>query len=350
MLDRAEDLQLAVVADIPLPKFYNNQNYWSSDMNGVKQRIAKTVSQHKDHPALLYWNLGNEIGYPEVYEFSDFFKNFNGLIEVIHKNDPFHPVSTALIAGSRRTLISISLRSPQLDFVSLNSFGSLRNLAPMLESISLLWDGPYVISEWGINGPWEEEETSWGAPIEQTSTKKAEILPTRYYSEVLQDKSCLGSFYFYWGTKYERTNTWFSLFQEDSTRSQVFYSLKNVWNNKKSDYKGPEIKYALLNDRGAMESIVLNSGSTAKAELLLQNPEDSLNIHWVIRKEAWENILEETSEIKNKWKERFDSKAIFEVPKEEGPYRIFVYVKDRNGNHASTNIPFYVINPVNGKN
>ena len=33
---------------------------------------------------------------------------------------------------------------------------------------------PYFISQYGYNGPWEQHKTSWGAPIEPTSSKKAE--------------------------------------------------------------------------------------------------------------------------------------------------------------------------------
>jgi len=40
-----------------------------------------------------------------------------------------------------------------------------------------------------------------------------------------------------------------------------------------------------------------------------------------------------------------DNKATFITPTEEGPYRIFAYIYDQNGNFATTNTPFYVLNP-----
>ncbi|WP_373057099.1 glycoside hydrolase family 2 TIM barrel-domain containing protein [Zunongwangia sp. H14] len=343
ILDQAENLDLAVVVDIPLPTFEENKKYWNGDLKKVKQRIKTTVSRYKDHPALLYWNLGNEIGYPEGYKNSQFFKKFNGIIEVVHSYDPNHPVSTAIVAGSRKTILSISFRSPELDFISLNAFGSLSGLEPMLQSISLLWDGPYVISEWGLNGPWEAKKTSWGAPVEQTSTKKAELLKGRYHSGAINNEACLGSFYFYWGIKQERTITWFSLFNQDSSRSQVYHSLENLWTDKHNKYPGPEIEYALLNGEGALKSNILIAGDTAKADLILQQNVDSLNIHWEIRKEAWNNIFVQRPVIKNLIMNKYGNKATFQVPFEEGPYRLFVYIKDRYNNFATTNIPFYVV-------
>ncbi len=35
--------------------------------------------------------------------------------------------------------------------------------------------------------------------------------------------------------------------------------------------------------------------------------------------------------------------AIFETPKEEGPYRIYAYLEDQDGYVATCNTPFYVL-------
>jgi hypothetical protein len=34
----------------------------------------------------------------------------------------------------------------------------------------------------------------------------------------------------------------------------------------------------------------------------------------------------------------------FRTPKNEGPYRIYVYISDDSGNYTSHNLPFYVVN------
>lgn len=308
------------------------------------------MTKYKDHPALLYWNLGNELNYPVFYTRTSFFSDFNELIDIIHSIDPNHPVSTAVIAGSRQTLISINLRSPELDFISLNSFGSLTGLEETFESISFIWKGPYVISEWGTNGPWEENMTSWEAPIEPTSTKKAEILRERYNSEVIKDEACLGSIVFYWGNKQERTPTWFTIFSENDSKTQSYYELSNLWNETSIPYKGPKINYALLNKKGSPSNIVLSSGEEAEAELLLLKPEkDSLQYTWEIRKESWFDIFEEPPVIDNLISENGEKIFQFQTPKTEGPYRLYVYVKDNQNNLATTNIPFYVLNPENGE-
>ena len=347
-LDKANALGLAVMVDIPLPQHENDFNELDFDI--VKKKIKNLVFQHKDHPALLYWNLGNELLLPNFYESTNFFTNFNSLIDVIKETDLNHPVSTALIGGNRRMLVSIALKSPDLDLISINSFGSLSNLHKRLESISLIWKGPYVISEWGVNGPWEEDKTIWAAPIEDTSTKKAEIIRERHNAQAMQDNYCLGSIYFFWGNKQEGTPTWFSTFSENGNKSQAYHELSRLWGHDTTKYNGPEINYALLNKEGAFKSLILSPGELANVEILFQTTNlNSLEFTWELRKEAWFDILERQPKINMTIINQSHNKLKFMTPENEGPYRVFFYVKDSLNNFATTNIPFYILNPNNGE-
>lgn len=349
-LDAAHKAGLAVIVDIPLPKFGDGSRFYESDLTPAKKKISALVSKFKDHPALLYWNVGNELYYPTFYKSTSFFDSFNSLVDLVKEEDPNHPVSTAIIGGNRRRLASVALRSPGLDFISINSFGNLTNLKERMEPIAFIWNGPYVISEWGVNGPWEEESTTWKAPIEHTSSKKAEILEERYNSPVMQDPKSLGNVVFFWGNKQERTNTWFSIFSKAGQKSESYYTLNNLWTKNNSNYKGPKVNYALLNGRGAPENIILSSGEKSKAQVLLHNTEkDSFQYEWKIQKEAWADIEKEEPAEEGLIDENTGQKVIFTVPKKEGPYRLYVYVTDHENNFSTTNIPFYVLNRKNGE-
>ena len=71
---------------------------------------------------------------------------------------------------------------------------------------------------------------------------------------------------------------------------------------------------------------------------------------WELLPETWSGEYGEYNEwsIKGKPKSVINSlisvegnEATFIAPKEEGPYRIFAYIYDQNGNFATTNTPFY---------
>ncbi|MFD0977790.1 glycoside hydrolase family 2 TIM barrel-domain containing protein [Salinimicrobium gaetbulicola] len=347
-LDKAHEYGLAVIVDIPLPKYGDGSKFYEKDLSVPKKKIASLIRKFKDHPALLYWNLGNELYYPTFHKDVKFFSSYNSLVDLVKKTDPDHPVSTAVIGGNRRRLASILMRSPDLDLISINSFGNLTNLDDRMKPFNMIWNGPYVITEWGVNGPWEEDKTNWGAPIEQTSSKTSEILAERYASEVMNASNCMGSVVFFWGNKQERTHTWFSIFSEEGKRSESFHTLKNLWNNEPLEYAGPQIYYAYLNGRGSPESIILTPGIQAEAEVvMLSKKVDSLEYSWEIRPEAWSDIEKDQPVLKQLTPKISSSKIKFTTPQKEGPYRLFVYVFDKENNYSTSNIPFYVLNPAN---
>lgn len=383
-LDEAYKYDLAVIVDIPIPEYSKLYNlYDDEDENAIlKQEIKDLVHQHKDHPALLVWNLGNEVNYPFVFKKNDFIKTFNELVSIIHDVDPNHPVSTSIIGVGRKTMSSIYIHSPELDIISFNTFGNTRFVNSNLAQISFLFGPrPYFFSEYGPNGPWESNTTSWGAPIEATSSIKSKSIRTRFNMiNDIEDPANLGSLLFYWGTKLERTHTWFSLFK-DGYKSEIINVIESLW--KQPDFS-PELnerdfilanntdanddiifstaelhqsdtsprlsgmEHMLVNNKGAHDNIIFSPSELSHAEIIFQeNNNNRVRIDWEIYPEAW---YSDTSElILNNYKPidtfvNFEkNKTTFLAPIKEGPYRIFAYIYNQDGFYATTNIPFYVL-------
>lgn len=350
-LDKAKELGLAVVVDIPLPHYEDTESFEDEQLfTEMKKRVRRVVKKHKDHPALLYWNLGNEVHYPGFYRRLDFFSNFESLVDLIRQIDPNHPISTTVAGGNRKRMTSIALRGPGLDLISINIFGALPRLHERPEFDRFLWEGPFVISEWGYSGPWEVQNTAWGAPLENTSNAKAEIIRERFGSEVMQNEACLGNMIFYWGHKQESTPTWFSIFSEDGGKSSAFYTMHNLWSDDTLTYNGPHIEEIQLNNQRGMDNIILNPNEPAGAEIFLQDSGlDSLEFAWEIRKEAWAKMYEEQPIIEGLIQEQSLLKVAFNTPEREGPYRLLVYIKAPNGDFATANVPFYILNAAHGE-
>jgi hypothetical protein len=347
-LDLAQELKLAVVVDIPMPRYYTDPQFYENAelFEQLRNKVVEVVKKHNSHPALLYWNLGNELYYPYFYKKTKFHSRFNNLIDLIHELDPNHPVSTTTIGANKLRVISIRMKSPQLDFISFNSFGVLSSFEDHLRPIRPFWNGPLVITEWGINGPWEAEKTSWRAPIEETSTKKAEHIAERYYHYIkpLKKNNSLGSFIFYWGQKNEVTPTWYSLFNGD-LKSEAVFQLTKIWTGEETSYPGPKLDYLLMNGKGAAENIIIAPGERTKATVKL--PKDSganYTFFWEVREESWYafNISKEIAGVNF---QQLEEGLFFNAPEKEGPYRLHLLVTNNTGFFASANIPFYVLNP-----
>lgn len=354
ILDNALKNNLAVIIDISIPKFTEENNYYSIKQNNIalKQNIRKLVRKHKDHPALLFWNLGNELDYPLVLIKNSFINTFNELIDIIHNEDPNHPVGTSLIPSRPQTL-SIHLHSQNLDLIGFNAFGNLKMVKPLMEKMAIATNSlPYYISEYGSNGPWEESMTPWAVPIEQTSTKKGKQYAEQYTSHIITNKESMGDLVFFWGQKQEHTHTWFSIFDEKGRKSQVFYDVKQLWGNSVSkDEYPPQIDYMLINNQGAKERLVYNANDIKTAEIFIQNKkktDTTYQYEWEVYAEGWNyNQTEKENRPKKiaiSIKNKKDNSLTFQVPEKEGPYRLFVYVYDDKGNFATSNTPFYVLN------
>lgn len=351
ILDRAYQNNLAVIIDIPIPKYTKEYNFYEDEKNNVelKDSIKILVNKYKNHPALLFWNLGNELDYPLVVKKNSFINTFNELIDIIHAEDPDHPVGTSLIPSRTQTL-SLHLHSPQLDLIGFNAFGNLKMVKPLMKKIALATNVlPYYISEYGNNGPWEETVTPWRVPIEQTSTKKAEQYIGLYNLYIRADKESLGDLAFFWGQKQEHTHTWFSIFDEEGRKSQVFYSLKSLWGSPINENdKPPQIKYMLIDNQGANDSLVYNANEIKTARIIMESKLDTTyQYKWEVFNEGWNYKQTEKEDRPRKLPiniiDKKDRSLTFNVPDKEGPYRIFVYVYDQKGNFATTNIPFYVL-------
>ncbi len=350
LLNDAAAHNIAVVAGLSLPhssiwSFYNDTAKVAAQLRAYREVVRK----YKSHPALLMWCLGNEVDFPYRPRYKRFYKAFNDLVKMIHEEDPDHPVTTALEGFSRRCVYNIKIKVPQLDLISINVFGRLWSLQDDLNRFSWFWNGPFLVSEWGINGLWESEKTAWGSPIENTSNKKAEHYAERYKYMPVNDPRFLGAFVFFWGQKQEGTPTWFSLFSGDSAVSETVNVMKQIWTGESPTSHAPRIKYMLLEGKGAKDNILLNPDSIYHAELLMEGPApDSIRLNWEMMAEDWfqktrlELNVKKPQDYNNLLSPDKGLTVSFRTPPAEGPYRLFVTVFDKKGYFSTANTPFYV--------
>lgn len=351
VLDSAQANNLSVIVGLPVHdnrflSFYDNE----SDVEKQFQQIKQAVNKYKHHPALLMWCLGNELNFSTRITYLNFYKSFNDLTDMIHQDDPDHPVTTALLNFNRTHILNLSLRC-NLDLLSFNLFGGLGTLKAKIKDFSWLWDGPYLLTEWGIDGAWSgREQTAWGAYIEDTSHKKAEIYYDRYLKNIPHDDPrFLGSCVFFWGHKQEGTHTWFSMFDETGAASEAVDVMQLVWSGKRSGKTFPNIDYMLLNKKGTRSNVIVSANSKITAELILSNDNKGFKrILWEVYPEDWyrkngrSQELKLTPLAKHSYNNRV-TKVTLQSPAREGPYRIFAKIYDQNGTFATCNTPFYVI-------
>lgn len=352
ILDSARVNNIAVIVGLPLPNsgdisLYDNSGISQARLNAFRSLIRR----FSKHPSVLMWCLGNELDFPYKWTYNAFYRAFNNLTDMIRQEDPDHPITTTVLNFNPKYIFNLRMRC-DIDIISFNIFGNLPLLRRDLANFAWFWKGPYLLLEWGINGPWQgTEQTAWGAYIEDTSNKKAEIYKRRYQQSMpLEDPRYLGSCVFFWGDKQETTHTWFSIFDENGAPSETVGTMRAIWTGKPSPWKYPGLRYMLLNRKGARDNIILAPQSPATAEvLMLKGHRPVHSIRWQIFKEDWYRKNHNNSTAKLKAIMTVNNpgsnlRMAFAAPMEEGPYRIFAMVYDEKGHFASCNTPFYVVN------
>lgn len=350
ILKEANKNGIAVIVGLPIPQS-RHLSFYNDTAKVIKQyqAIKQIVNLHKSDPAILMWCVGNELSFPNKWTYANFYSAYNDIVDLIHQDDPDHPVTTTIVNFQQKDIFNIKMRT-STDIISFNIFGKLRTLEDDLNKFSWFYDDPYLITEWAIDGPWDgTPHTAWQAYIEPSSTRKAEYYLQRYQLDMpVNDPRFLGSCMFYWGQKQEVTSTWFSLFDQEGNQTAAVLSAKQIWTGKKSTADFPKVMEMLMDHKKAADNIIYEPGVPAHAGLLMENTTKSIvKVKWEIYKEDWyKNADVNNSKALRPVPANFsytdDFQVTFTTPQKEGPYRIFVTVYDHQGHIANSNLPFYI--------
>lgn len=320
---------------------YDDAKAVTAQLEGFRQ----VVRELKDHPALLMWGVGNEADL--FYDNFKVWDAINDIAAMIHEEDPNHPTLTVTAGLDVAEVQLIKERAPHIDVYGINTYAGLLGIGKELRQYG--WDRPYIIAEWGPNGHWEVPTTEWGASIEQTSTEKAASYQLRYEKGIANDpEMCIGSYVFLWGAKQETTGTWYGLFLEDGTETAVMDVLEYVWSGEWPENRSPQLTEVTLNGLTRYDSPYLQPGGIGAIRVEASDPDgDPLEYVW--------ELLPESTDIRSGGDAEAKPEAMrfrtlkqepglleFRAPVQEGPYRMFLYIYDGNGNAATMNMPFFV--------
>ena len=341
-LDKAHELGLTVILGHWLGHERHGFDYNNDDL--VKEqyeRVKRDVLKYKDHPAVLMWGIGNEMEGFGAGDNPKIWQHVQDIALMIKNIDPHHPTMTvtAEIGGDR--IKSINTIASAIDIHGINSYGGLPSLLDRYKSQGGI--KPVIVTEFGPPGTWEVGSNSFGAPIELTSTQKAEVYKKAYTSGCLdQSDLCLGGFAFIWGYKMEATATWFGMFLPTGEKLAAVDAMTEIWSGKQPKNLSPKIDHFELEGPE-----VVFQGDEMIINLKVSDPNnDPLTIEWKVLAEASEyftggdaqNIpIELDGIIMNS---SIEGSTL--IAPEPGMYRVYVTVKDGKGSAAVANAPFKV--------
>jgi hypothetical protein len=352
LLDTAYKYNIMVAMGISMGQELHGFDYDDTAAVGAQyRRNIAAIETYKNHPNILCWVIGNELNLsgsgktpvnPKVWD------AVKDIVDYIHREDRNHPATTAF-AGVSKEVIKVALeRCPDLDFVSLQVYGSLGRIPEMAKAAEIT--KPYVITEFGPVGHWEMPRTEWGREIEETSAAKASGLWDRIQKGIVSDNSGLnlGGYAFLWGQKQERTPTWYGLFLKSGEVTAVVDELSRYWTGRYPENRAPKVDSMKIDGKNAVDNIYLKPGTKSTAKVFASEPDnDPMTFRWsmlkevIVRSQGGAREIE-PDEVPFEILSDKDGELVFVLPKEEGDYRLFAYVFDGKNRAGTANIPFYV--------
>lgn len=339
ILDRAEKLGLTVSAGLWLEP----ESSWFSYQNPAHrakqvERVRREVTLHREHPALLAWGLGNEVegdGTNAAY-----WQQLDSLAQLVHEIDPAHPTFTAVAGMNLAKAEGMNTHAPSLDYVGINTYGAALGLRKHLEKIG--WNRPWMLTEWGPRGFWESPKNHTGAPLEQTSSEKAEMIRKVYQTAIAPGAGCLGSYVFVWGWKFEATATWFGVYTHEGEITAVADALQDMWSATKPANQAPAVQAA-----PAVPKVALAAGKIFESQVPATDPDgDALVWHWsVLPEQSRHNSSARPpmpAPVAGAIASAEGDRVTVVAPERPGIYRLHVWVKDGKGQVATANTPFTV--------
>ncbi len=342
LLDRAHELGLTVTVGIWLGQERQGFNY--GDAGSVRREVEKArgfFRRYRRHPALLMWGLGNEMegsgDNPVIW------RTVNEIARVAKSEDPDHPTMTVIAEAGGRKISRFMSLCPDVDILGINSYGGLSTLSKRLVDAGL--DRPYVITEFGPPGPWEVRKTSWGAPMEPTSTEKARTYLGHHKGAIAAHGAAL--------PRLLRLLLGPQAGGDGDVVRDVPPLGRTAGGGGRDDLRldrpvagepRPEVN-ALTTEAREAE---LAPGTRFTARLDATDPEgDPLVVRWEIRSESADRRQGGDRETEPPahpecFVEAKGLGATFRAPTRAGAYRVFAYLYDGKGGAACANVPFAV--------
>lgn len=167
--------------------------------------------------------------------------------------------------------------------------------------------GDYMLGEYGVHGWWETDETSWGAPIEPSSTDKARTIVSGFQggAQCSGGPNPVGAMAFVDSNgKNEVTPTWFPLSNFDGEPSaDRYFTLGKIWRGE--DITTESVSDLLKENNTPQVEGVRGPGTVRPGEYF------SATVH------LGENV--DATPFVASWEIRYDTSIGFTSPVTEGP-------------------------------
>lgn len=183
---------------------YLDKNY----LNKVRQEILRYIRAYKNHPAVILWNIGNEVVFftKDENERVAFCQFLESIIQEVHKIDPDHPV--IYTSSATNDIAYLKKYVPSLDIVGINTYGGIEFIH---QEVTAMFDIPYLVTEFGSLGEWDRGKDANGVSLELNDDSKMSYY--KQFAHTIRNYygHSLGGFAFFLGDTTQVSLSWWNI-------------------------------------------------------------------------------------------------------------------------------------------
>ena len=205
----------------------------------LKRQALAYVHEFKNHPALLFWNLGNEVFYftqsgSERRAFADFLSD---LARAVHEEDPNHPIVYA--CHNDDDFSALKAYVPEVDVIGVNTYAAFSAVMHRLREQGL--SKPVLVTEFGCAGPWDRPRDENGVRSDPPDQYKANDYVSLWRAIRAEAGQVLGGFAFVLGdARNQESVTWNNINFREMKRP-AYWALRALYTGRQPPGPFPKI-------------------------------------------------------------------------------------------------------------
>lgn len=338
-LDEAYKQNLYVFAGLWLNPVYKNKkcSYLTDTKYQIKVRkkILSYVKKYKNHPSIIFWNVGNEVFLftKDEQERIGFARFLNSLIKAIKQIDKEHPV---IYTSSAATGLDYIIKYvPQVDAFGMNLYGGASLLIYECKKKNL--NKPIFITEFGPLGEGDCQKDINKLSIEPNDNAKA-IQYRNLYSEITNHKNAVcGVFAFHLGETTPNSLSWWNI-NFHNLKRPAYAELFKLYNNSKEKIIIPKIKSFKVSKQRK-----LKKGEWIEASLIVSYPNKEELEYEYFCSSSIEGVLQYYVNKRIPISVKGSGPLVkIQVPAQKGVFRLYGLVKNKNGYASIHNVSISV--------
>jgi len=347
LLDAAAAYNIKVINGFWLNQgadYVNDTTYKTDTLNSIVQY----VNQYKNDPAVLMWDVGNEViltmqnyysGTQLEAERDAYAQYVEQIVDAIHAADPNHPVtSTDAWTGAWPYYKQYT---PDLDLYAVNSYGAVCSVASDWASGG--YNKPYIVTESGEPGSWEVPNDANGVPDQPTDIAAAQGYTSAWNCISGNTGISLGGTLFNYGIEDDFGGVWFNLMPENWKRL-AYYAVAKAFGGTPQSNTPPQITSMTLSNTSSVPA-----GGTFTVNTQTTDPDgDAIRYNLMYGS----NYVDGNTGLQNvNFTQTGPGQFTVTAPKELGVWLVYVYAYDGHGNVGIQQESFNVVPPpVSGTN